>query len=60
MRLTGKSSIETKDRVWKPDEFVLSMLLNTHDWTKEPIILVDYKPLRCEVESRPDPEAVFD
>jgi len=45
MRMTGKSSIETDGRVWKPDEFVLSMLLNTHDWTKEPIILIDYKPL---------------
>ncbi len=45
MRMTGKSSIQTGERVWKPDEFVLSMLLATHDWTKEPMILVDYKPL---------------
>src|SRR5579862_641882 len=45
MRMTGRGSLEIGGHVWKPDEFVLSMILGAHDWTKEPIILVDYKPL---------------
>ena len=46
LRITGRSTYEAADgRRWTPNEFVLSMLLETHDWKKEPMILVGHRPL---------------
>lgn len=45
MRLSGKSALTAAGRTWQPNDFVLSMLLETFEWKKEPIILVGYRPL---------------
>src|ERR1700677_3011398 len=45
VRLTGQRQGNAFGQVWKPSDFMLSMLLDTHDWRKEPILLVDFRPL---------------
>jgi ABC-type transport system involved in cytochrome c biogenesis permease subunit len=46
LRITGKSAFEATDgHKWTPNEWVLSMLLETHDWKSEPMILVGHRPL---------------
>ncbi len=52
LRLTGGSFLgmavykDTTGKVWHPNDFLLSVLLSdTHDWKKEPLILVNYRPL---------------
>jgi cytochrome c-type biogenesis protein CcsB len=45
VRLTGQRSVQAFGRSWEPSDFMLSMLLDTHDWNKEPILLVGYRPL---------------
>ena len=45
VRLTGQRQVTAFGQVWKPSDFMLSMLLDTHDWRKEPILLVDFRPL---------------
>src|SRR5262249_21676504 len=46
MRVTGKSDFQTSDgHTWTPNEWMLSMLLETHDWKNEPMILVAHRPL---------------
>jgi cytochrome c-type biogenesis protein CcsB len=45
MRLAGKSALTAAGRDWTANDFLLSMLLETHDWNKEPVILIGYKPL---------------
>jgi cytochrome c-type biogenesis protein CcsB len=46
LRLSGKSSYTATDKhVFDYNEFVLSMLLTPRDWSKEPLILVGYRPL---------------
>ncbi len=41
VQLTGRSSYTDKNgRAWKPNDFLLSALLETHDWKTEPMILV--------------------
>lgn len=44
-RLTGKDSFKTAEHEWSASEFVLSILLGTHEWKQEQLILVGYKPL---------------
>src|SRR5271168_4459290 len=45
VRLSGKSTLTANGRTWSADEWVLSMLLGTNKWEKEPMILVASRPL---------------
>lgn len=46
LRITGRDYYTTAaGRVWTPNDFLLSMLLETNDWKKEPLILVGHRPL---------------
>jgi cytochrome c-type biogenesis protein CcsB len=46
VRLTGQREVTAFGRAWTASDFMLSMLLDTRDWRKEPILLVDYGPLK--------------
>ena len=54
LRLTGGSFLgmavykDAHEKVWQPNDFLVSILISdpqTHDWNKEPLILVGYRPL---------------
>lgn len=46
LRITGKDSYKSAGgRYWSASDFLLSMLLETNDWKKEPMILVGHRPL---------------
>ncbi len=41
IRITGRSTYTDKTgRTWRPNDFVLSALVETHDWKNEPIVLI--------------------
>ena len=40
IKLTGRSSYTAGGKAWKGNDFILSMLLDTHKWQDEPMILV--------------------
>jgi hypothetical protein len=41
IRITGRSTYTDKTgRTWRPNDFVLSALIETHDWKNEPMVLV--------------------
>lgn len=41
IRITGRSTYADKaGRKWTPNDFVLSALLETHDWKNEPMVLI--------------------
>src|SRR6266705_2654606 len=45
--ITGKSTYTDKaGRKWQPNDFVLSNLLETHDWKNEPMVLVSFGKLK--------------
>jgi cytochrome c-type biogenesis protein CcsB len=47
IRITGKSNYTDKaGRNWRPNDFVLSALLGTHDWRTEPMVLVSLGALK--------------
>jgi cytochrome c-type biogenesis protein CcsB len=47
IQLTGRSSYTDKSgKNWPPDDFLLSLLLETHDWKNEPMVLVPYGKLK--------------
>jgi cytochrome c-type biogenesis protein CcsB len=46
IKLTGRSTYTSGAKTWKATDFILSMLLDTHDWKKEPMILVSLGDLR--------------
>jgi hypothetical protein len=47
IRITGRSTYtDTTRRKWQPNDFVLSNLLETHDWTTEPMVLVSFCKLK--------------
>jgi cytochrome c-type biogenesis protein CcsB len=47
IRLTGRSTyIDKNGRNWRPNDFILSALLGTHDWKDEPMVLVSYGKLK--------------
>lgn len=61
LRLTGGSFMgavvykDTAGKVWRPNDFLLSVLLGEgHDWKKEPLILVSYRPLVLKLGLDPD------
>ena len=52
LHLTGGSFLgmavykDTAGKVWQPNDFLLSILVSeAHDWKKEPLVLVNYRPL---------------
>lgn len=40
IKLTGRSSYATGGKKWQANDFILSMLLDTHKWQEEPMILI--------------------
>src|SRR5438094_5504646 len=47
IRIIGRSTYTDKNgRTWQPNDFVLSALLETHDWKNEPIVLVSFGKLK--------------
>ena len=47
IRITGKSTYtDNSGRKWQPNDFVLSALLETHDWKNEPMVLVSFGELK--------------
>jgi cytochrome c-type biogenesis protein CcsB len=41
IRISGRSTYTDKTgRTWRPNDFVLSALVETHDWKNEPIVLI--------------------
>lgn len=47
IRLTARSTFTDKNgRLWQPNDFLLSALLESHDWKKEPIVLVSLGKLK--------------
>ncbi len=47
IRIAGKSTYTDKSgRKWQPNDFVLSALLETHDWKNEPMVLVSFGKLK--------------
>jgi len=47
IRVTGRSTYTDKTgRKWEPNDFVLSALLETHDWKNEPMVLVSFGKLK--------------
>jgi cytochrome c-type biogenesis protein CcsB len=45
VRLTGQREVQAFGQKWQASDFMLSMLLDTHDWRKEPILLIGFRPL---------------
>jgi len=51
IRVTGRSTYTDKTgRTWQPNDFILSALLETHDWKSEPMVLVSFGKLKEELE----------
>ncbi len=47
IRITGRSAYTDKSgRKWRANDFVLSALLETHDWKNEPMVLVSFGKLK--------------
>ena len=47
IRITGKSTYtDNSGRKWQPNDFVLSALLETHDWKNELMVLVSFGKLK--------------
>ncbi len=47
IRIAGKSTYtDNNGRKWRPNDFVLSALLETHDWKNEPMVLVSFGKLK--------------
>jgi cytochrome c-type biogenesis protein CcsB len=47
IRITGRSTYTDKNgRRWMPDDFLLSALLETHDWKNEPMVLLSFGKLK--------------
>ncbi len=50
IRITGRSIYTDKaGRKWQPNDFVLSALLETHDWKNEPMVLVSFGKLKGQI-----------
>jgi cytochrome c-type biogenesis protein CcsB len=50
IRLTARSTYTDKNgRTWQPNDFILSALLETHDWKNEPMILVSLGQLKDQL-----------
>jgi len=55
LRISGRSSFtDATNRVWTAPDFLLSALFDTHDWRKEPIVLIPYHPLAAALGLNPE------
>jgi len=46
LRISGGATFTGSDgHVWSAPDFLLSVLFDTHDWRKEPLVLIPYHPL---------------
>ena len=60
IKTTGRSSYtDTRGRKWQANDFILSMLLDTHDWKSEPMILGVVRAIEREARARQDAAAIF-
>ncbi|MBV9617732.1 MAG: cytochrome c biogenesis protein CcsA [Verrucomicrobia bacterium] len=51
IRITGRSTFTDKaGRNWQANDFILSALLETHDWRSEPMVLVPLGKLKEQLE----------
>jgi cytochrome c-type biogenesis protein CcsB len=46
IKLSGRSTYTSGAKTWQGTDFILSMLLDTHDWKSEPMILVSLGELK--------------
>ena len=46
IKITGRSTYTSNGKKWQGTDFVLSMLLDTHDWKSQPMILVSLGELK--------------
>jgi cytochrome c-type biogenesis protein CcsB len=46
IKITGRSTYTSGAKTWQATDFILSMLLDTHDWKNEPMILVSLGELK--------------
>jgi len=46
IRITGRSTYTSGAKKWSPNDFVLSALLETHDWKAEPMVLLSFGKLK--------------
>jgi cytochrome c-type biogenesis protein CcsB len=46
IKITGRSTYTAGAKTWQATDFILSMLLDTHDWKTEPMILVSLGELK--------------
>ena len=54
IRITGRSTYTDKTaRTWQPKDFLLSALLESHDWQNEPMVLVSYGQLKKQLGLEP-------
>ncbi len=54
IQLTGRSTYTDKSgRTWQPADFLLSAMLETHDWKSEPMILVSFGKLKEQLGLEP-------
>ena len=60
IKITGRSTYtDTRGRTWQANDFVLSMLLDTHDWKSEPMVLVSLGQLIEQLGLDKSAAAVF-
>ncbi|MFN2541086.1 MAG: cytochrome c biogenesis protein [Chthoniobacterales bacterium] len=50
VRISGRSTYRTGARKWRPNDFILSALTETHDWKSEPMVLVSFGKLKERLE----------
>ncbi len=50
IKITGRSTYTSSGKKWQGTDFVLSMLLDTHDWKGQPMILVSLGELKQKLE----------
>jgi cytochrome c-type biogenesis protein CcsB len=58
IKITGRSTYTSGAKTWQATDFILSMLLDTHDWKSEPMILVSLGELKQRV-GLPDQQRRF-
>ena len=60
IRITGRSTYTDKaGRTWQPNDFLLSALLETHDWKSEPMMLVSFGKLKEQLGLDKTQRAIF-
>src|SRR5688572_15454579 len=50
IKISGRSTYSSSGKKWQGTDFVLSMLLDTHDWKSQPMILVSLGELKQKLE----------